>query len=84
MVAHKHISEGVILSQGTFESFPTEDNDLFMVIRYAERKTVRPTLAGRAEYVRIFPLKGEQISAQGKLVFERRPGSIDDYTGLAL
>ena len=56
--------EGGNLSQGNFESFPVEDDQLFLVVRYAERTPVRTTLADRAEYVRIFPLKGEQISAQ--------------------
>ena len=47
---HRHSVGTGHLYQGTYKSFPIEEDDhLYTVLRYVERNAVRPTLAERAE-----------------------------------
>ena len=47
---HRHTVGRGHLYQGTYKSFPIEEDDhLYTVLRYVERNPVRPTLAERAE-----------------------------------
>jgi putative transposase len=67
------------LYQGTYKSFPIEDDDhLLTVLRYVERNPVRPTLASRAELWRwsslwrwLHPSDGEDQPALSPWPIER-------------